>query len=78
MAAVLDVPMSYFFETLPRPERGISAKLEFKAEARAEFVATDEGQRLVDAFVKMPKRLRPKVISFLTTFNSLEDELLQS
>ena len=37
---------------------------------REEFVATEEGQRLVDAFIAVPKKMRPKFISLLATFGN--------
>jgi transcriptional regulator with XRE-family HTH domain len=73
IAAVLDVPMAYFFATLTKPGCGDSAALSRKAEIREEFIATDEGQRLVDAFMAIPKKMRPKFISLLATFNSAND-----
>ena len=72
IAAVLDVPMTFFFETLPKPQCGRALDLERKAEVREEFVATEEGQRLVDAFLNIPAKMRPKFIAILATFNALE------
>ncbi|WFU86331.1 helix-turn-helix transcriptional regulator [Rhizobium sp. CC1099] len=73
IAAVLDVSMAYFFETLSKPGCGSGAVLSRKADIREEFIATDEGQRLVDAFMAIPKKMRPKFISLLSTFGSVND-----
>ncbi|MCS3743633.1 helix-turn-helix domain-containing protein [Rhizobium sp. BK661] len=70
LAQVLDVPVAYFFETLSRPIRIDCAELERKAALREDFVATEEGQRLVDAFMTIPKKMRPKFISLLATFSN--------
>ncbi len=75
IAAVLDVPMGYFFDTLPRPDSGRSTRLEQKADIRADYVATEEGQRLIDSFLTLPKQLRPRFMAILTTLNSLQGEL---
>jgi transcriptional regulator with XRE-family HTH domain len=68
-AGTLDVPITYFFETLARPASSSSMELDRKATLREDFVATDEGQRLVDAFMAIPQRMRPKFISLLATFS---------
>ena len=69
MARVLDAPITYFFDTLAvEPSASANLELERKAQEREEFVATEEGQRLVDAFVNIPKRMRPKFISLLASF----------
>jgi len=70
LAQVLDVPVAYFFETLGSSKRTNCAELDRKAALREDFVATDEGQRLVDAFMTIPKRMRPKFISLLATFSN--------
>ncbi len=67
-AGTLGVPITYFFETLAPPEAS-STELDRKAAIREDFVATDEGQRLVDAFMAIPQKMRPKFISLLATFS---------
>lgn len=70
IARVLDMSITYFFETLTRGSTAANCELNRKATIREEFVATDEGQRLVDAFLAIPKKTRPKIISLLTTFST--------
>ena len=72
IANVLDVPMSYFFETLPRPGKGNTERFSHKADVRQEFVATDEGQRLVDAFMALPQRTRAKSIALLAAIGTAD------
>ena len=70
MAGILDVPITFFFDAAEtRPASPATCELERKASVREEFVATDEGQRLVDAFLTIPKKMRPKFISLLATFS---------
>ena len=69
LALILDVPIEYFFENLSGPRPKDSSELDRKATMREEFVATDEGQRLVDAFMATPKKMRPKLIALLSTFS---------
>ncbi len=68
-AGTLEVPIAYFFETLARPASSNNTELDRKATVREDFVATDEGQRLVDAFMAIPQKMRPKFISLLATFS---------
>ncbi len=70
MAQLLSVPMAYFFEGLQNPLSTVNGELNRKAILREEFVATDEGQRLVDAFMVMPKKMRPRFISLLLAFET--------
>ncbi|AYD00641.1 helix-turn-helix domain-containing protein [Neorhizobium sp. NCHU2750] len=70
IANVLDVPMAYFFDTLPHPNDGRCDILEQKAETRCAYVATEEGQRLVDSFLRLPKQVRPKMIAMLNTLGA--------
>jgi hypothetical protein len=70
MAQMLDVPMAFFFEGLQEPATVDNGDLDRKAVLREEFVATDQGQRLVDAFMAMPKKMRPRVISLLAAFET--------
>ncbi|WP_431323404.1 helix-turn-helix domain-containing protein [Rhizobium sp. YTU87027] len=70
IAHVLETPITYFFESLGQRATLANGELERKAAVREEFVATDEGQRLVDAFLAVPKKMRPKFISLLATFSS--------
>jgi transcriptional regulator with XRE-family HTH domain len=72
IANVLDVPMSYFFETLPRPGKGNTESFSHKADIRQEFVATDEGQRLVDAFMALPQKTRAKSIALLAAIGTAD------
>ena len=72
IANVLDVPMSYFFETLPRPGKGNTERFSHKADIRQEFVATDEGQRLVDAFMALPQKTRAKSIALLAAIGTAD------
>lgn len=69
MANVLRTPIASFFDGLGRPPTGQNCELTKKAAAREDYVATDEGQRLVDAFLTIPKKTRPKFISLLATFS---------
>jgi len=71
-AHVLDVPIAFFFEELPERSGIQYRKLTEKALAREEFVATNEGQRLVDAFMVAPKKMRSKFITLLATFTSAD------
>ncbi|WP_082562757.1 MULTISPECIES: helix-turn-helix transcriptional regulator [unclassified Rhizobium] len=68
MAQVLGVSIAYFFDGLSTAFAVDSSELDSKAIIREEFVATEEGQRLVDAFMTVPKKMRPKFISLLNTF----------
>lgn len=70
IAEVLDVPVAYFFETLPPPGKGNSQHYIAKADARIDFVATSEGQRLVDAFLGLPRRARSKLIALIAAFGN--------
>jgi transcriptional regulator with XRE-family HTH domain len=70
IAEVLDVPVAYFFETLPRPGKGNSQHYIAKADVRIDFVATSEGQRLVDAFLGLPRRARSKLIALIAAFGN--------
>ncbi|EJJ26175.1 helix-turn-helix domain-containing protein [Rhizobium sp. CF142] len=70
MAQMLDVPMAFFFEGLQEPATAGNEDLDRKAMLREEFVATDQGQRLVDAFMAMPKKMRPRFISLLVAFET--------
>ncbi|OWV96868.1 helix-turn-helix transcriptional regulator [Rhizobium sp. R693] len=70
IAHVLETPITYFFESLGQRSTLANCELNRKAAVREEFVATDEGQRLVDAFLAIPKKMRPKFISLLATFSS--------
>lgn len=72
MAKSLDVPIGYFFEALHGPRSATNEELDRKASLREDFVATDEGQRLVDAFMIMPKKMRPRVISLISAFENDE------
>ncbi|WP_244423736.1 helix-turn-helix domain-containing protein [Rhizobium sp. CF122] len=69
IAHVLETPITYFFEGLGQRSTLANCELNRKAAIREEFVATDEGQRLVDAFLAIPKKMRPKFISLLATFS---------
>lgn len=68
LAHVLDAPISFFFDGLAQRPQVQYDKLAEKALAREEFVATGEGQRLVDAFLMAPKKTRSKFIILLATF----------
>lgn len=68
VAQILGVPITYFFESLPTASSTDNAALSQKAHLREEFVATEEGQRLVDAFLSVPKKMRPKFIALLASF----------
>jgi transcriptional regulator with XRE-family HTH domain len=70
IAHVLETPITYFFESLAQRLTPADCELTRKAAVREEFVATDEGQRLVDAFLAVPKKMRPKFISLLATFSN--------
>ncbi|MDR7145134.1 helix-turn-helix transcriptional regulator [Rhizobium sp. BE258] len=70
MAMVLQVPITHFFDGLSKSQQTPDCELTKKAAAREEFVATGEGQRLVDAFLTIPKKMRPKFVSLLATFSS--------
>jgi transcriptional regulator with XRE-family HTH domain len=70
IAQTLDVAITYFFENLSKSAGADNAELNQKAVVREEFVATEEGQRLVDAFMAVPKKMRPKFISLLATFGN--------
>ncbi|SEI18400.1 Transcriptional regulator, contains XRE-family HTH domain [Rhizobium tibeticum] len=70
VAQILGVPITYFFESLPTPSSTDNAGLSQKALLREEFVATEEGQRLVDAFLSVPKKMRPKFIALLASFEA--------
>jgi transcriptional regulator with XRE-family HTH domain len=69
-AQVLGVSIAYFFEGLLQSFTVDDTELNKKALIREEFVATDEGQRLVDAFMTVPSKMRPKFISLLATFGT--------
>ncbi len=73
IANVLDVPVAYFFETLPRPGKGNTGIFVVKADRRQDFVATSEGQRLVDAFIALPTKMRSRFIALLATFGSADN-----
>jgi transcriptional regulator with XRE-family HTH domain len=70
LAKALDVPITFFFDEIAPRQDERNAELTQKAAVREEFVATDEGQRLVDAFLTMPRSMRPKFISLLATFSA--------
>jgi len=72
IAHVLDVPIAFFFEELSERSRTQYRELTEKARAREEFVATNEGQRLVDAFMVAPKKMRSKFITLIATFTSAD------
>ncbi|MBB3659716.1 transcriptional regulator with XRE-family HTH domain [Rhizobium sp. BK650] len=72
MALLLSVPMAFFFEGLQNPLSPANGDLNRKAILREEFVATDEGQRLVDAFTALPKKMRLRFISLLSAFETDE------
>ena len=72
IANVLDVPVAYFFETLPPPGKGNTSAFVIKADRRQEFVATSEGQRLVDAFTALPAKMRSRFIALLATFGGAD------
>lgn len=69
-AQVLGVSITYFFEGLLQSYTVDDTELNRRAIIREEFVATDEGQRLVDAFMTVPSKMRPKLISLLATFGA--------
>lgn len=68
LAHILDVQMDFFFDGLAQRLNMSNRELVAKAVQREDFVATDEGQRLVDAFLLVPKKMRPRLISLLATF----------
>ena len=74
IAAVLDVPMSYFFDVFPPLSPDQRSVLGRRVETHLDFVATDEGQRLVENFLRLPKQLRPKFIAMLDTLNAISTE----
>lgn len=72
IADVLDVPMTHFFEKLPVPGKGNTQDFIQKADVRQDFVATTEGQRLVDAFLALPQRTRSKFVALVESFGRSE------
>ncbi|MDR6758714.1 transcriptional regulator with XRE-family HTH domain [Mycoplana sp. BE70] len=68
IADVLDVPMTHFFEKLPRPGKGNTKGIIQRADVRQDFVATTEGQRLVDAFLALPQKTRSKFVALIEVF----------
>lgn len=70
IANALGVPISSFFEKLSKARAFDTSELDRKASIRDEFVATEEGQRLVDAFMAVPRKMRPKFISMMVTFGN--------
>ncbi|MBD9375496.1 helix-turn-helix transcriptional regulator [Rhizobium sp. ARZ01] len=70
IADVLDVPMTHFFEKLPPPGKGNTKGIIQRADVRQDFVATTEGQRLVDAFLALPQKTRSKFVALIEVFGS--------
>ncbi|TNM65296.1 helix-turn-helix domain-containing protein [Aliirhizobium smilacinae] len=71
ISAVLDVPMGYFFATLPDPGHSRQTPLGRQLDTHLDFVASEEGRRLVDTFLRLPKPLRPRFIAMLDTLNAV-------
>jgi transcriptional regulator with XRE-family HTH domain len=77
IAAVLSAPMSYFFEALPDPDPARQSPLGHPTDKHLDFVASEEGQRLVRTFLRLPKPLRPRFIAMLDTLNAVHADIGQ-
>ena len=67
LAAALGVPMSYFFPDLPNDVVTVSNRNARAVKATAELLRDTETRQLLDAYAKLPERVRRKLRALVKT-----------